>query len=348
MIDETIGQYTIVESIGRGGVSTVYRARDGELNREVAIKVLNTSTVDSVQVRRFEKEALALSRVAHPGIAAILDLIEHGNERLMVMELLQGETLDVIVRRQGPMLPVRAAALVVQALEALAYAHGEGVVHRDIKPGNLMLTDNGPLKILDFGVALIAGTDPLTEAGFLVGTPAYMAPEQVTGAQVDARTDLYSMGLVFYFLVTGKSPFAGKTPALIAHARIDTDPVPARTHMHALPEWVEAVLARALARDPAGRYQSAGDFRQALEAGIRNDPVTGSGVIIAPEAETVAMRVPDFARKKQAEKSTPTASPPAPAPGWIGPSGRPPLSSRVMVTAALVIAALIVMLLLSR
>ncbi len=341
MTGETVGKYRIVESIGRGGVSTVYRGLDTELNRDVAIKVLNTSTVDSVQVRRFEKEALALSRVAHPGIAAILDLIEHGKERLLVMELLEGETLDALVRRQGPLAPIRAAALIVQALAALGFAHREGVVHRDIKPGNLILTNAGPLKILDFGVALIAGTDPLTEAGFLVGTPAYMAPEQVTGAPVDARTDLYSMGLVFYFLVTGKLPFTGKTPALIAQARVDTDPVPARTHMHALPPWVESVLARAIARDPADRYQSADEFKAALEAGVRGQPLAGAGVMLEPEAETVAMQIPDFARKK------PLGAAPA-APAARPAARRKPLSSGFMLVAALVIAAIMALMLLSR
>ena len=357
MTGETIGKYTIVERIGRGGVGTVYRARDRQLGHDVAIKVLNTATVDSVQIRRFEKEALALARLAHPGIAAMLDLVEHQDERLMVMELVRGETLDHLVRRQGPLPPVRAAALLVQALSALADAHREGVIHRDLKPANLMLTEAGPLKILDFGVALVVGTDPLTDAGLLVGTPAYMAPEQVTGAPVDARTDVYSMGLVFYFLVTGKLPFAGKTPALMAQARVDVDPAPAVTHIRGLPSWVDRILAKALAREPTRRFQSAAEFREALEAGIRESPVTGSGIVIAPEAETVAMPVPSFARRAGttvqagAEPSGPPslgaapASASRPAPNAPPRPPRRPVSAGTMRVAALILAALIVLLL---
>jgi len=358
VIGETIGKYEILKSIGRGGVSTIYRAHDNEADRDVAIKVLNTSTVDSVQIRRFEKEALALTRLRHPGIATMFELIEHGDQRLMVMELLHGETLDHVVRRQGPMAPVRAAALLVQVLTALAEAHRSGIVHRDIKPGNLLLTESGPLKILDFGVALVAGTDPVTEAGFLVGTPGYMAPEQVTGAPVDERTDLYAAGLVFYFLVTGKSPFTGKTPALVAQARLESDPLPVGEHIHGLPAWVDEVVTRAVARKPDNRFQSADDFRQALQRGIRNQPISPSGLILEPEAETVAMRVEDLAGMKP-----PTVAPkpprksadrlPAPAPVQSAPEtrGRParkPLSSGVMLTAAVILAVLIVILLFVR
>ncbi|HSG01007.1 MAG TPA: protein kinase [Vicinamibacterales bacterium] len=354
MIGETVGRYHIVESIGRGGVSTVYRARDTELDRDVAIKALNTSTVDSVQIRRFEKEALALTRLTHPAIAALLELVEHDNQRLMVMELVDGETLDRLVRRQGPMAPARAAALLAQALAALAEAHRAGIIHRDIKPGNLMLTAAGPLKILDFGVALVSGTDPLTEAGFLVGTPGYMAPEQVTGQPVDARTDLYAVGLVFYFLITGKSPFSGKTPALVAQARLDTDPTPAGTHIRGLPGWVDEVLARGIARKPGERFQSADDFREALERGIRNQPIVSSGVLIAPEDETVAMKVPDFARPPNGPVSpskpaseAPASPDSAPAPASRPPS-REPFSARFMLGAAILIAALIAILLFGR
>jgi len=358
MIGETIGKYEILKSIGKGGVSTIYRAHDNELDRDVAIKVLNTATVDSVQVRRFEKEALALTRLRHPGIAAMFELIEHGNERLMVMELLHGETLDHIVRRQGPMAPVRAAALLVQALTALGEAHRAGIIHRDIKPGNLLLTESGPLKILDFGVALVAGTDPVTEAGFLVGTPGYMAPEQVTGAPVDERTDLYAAGLVFYFLVTGKSPFTGKTPALVAQARLESDPLPVGEHIHGLPAWVGEIVTRAVARKPDDRFQSADDFRQALQRGIRNQPISPSGLILEPEAETVTMRVEDLAGMKPpavAPKPARTSAsrsavPPTPqaAPKPDGRPSRKPLSSGFMLTAAIILAVLIAILLFVR
>ncbi len=338
MVGETIGKYRILESIGRGGVGTVYRAVDLKTDREVAIKALNTATVDPVQVRRFETEARALSRVDHQGITKVLELVERGNDRLMVMELLHGETLDHVVRQQGTLSFVRAAALIVQALAALDEAHRAGVVHRDIKPGNLLLTNTGRLKVLDFGVALVAGADRVTEAGMLVGTPGYMAPEQVTGAPVDARTDLYSVGLVFYFLVTGKLPFAGKTPALIADARVTGVPQPLREHRHDAPEWVERVLDRALFRHPDGRYQSAAEFREELEAGIRNHRVTGSGVVIAPEAETVAMPIPEFASRPNTKPSAERQAPRAKQAAGAGP----------MLVVVFILSAVIALLLLIR
>jgi len=341
MVGETIGRYRIIESIGRGGVGTVYRAVDLDANREVAIKALNTATVDPVQIRRFETEAEALSRVGHQGITKVLDIVEHGKQRLMVMELLEGETLDRLVRQQGPLAFVRAAALLVQALAALDEAHRVGVVHRDIKPGNLLLTTTGRLKVLDFGVALVSGAERVTEAGMLVGTPGYMAPEQVTGAPVDARSDIYSAGLVFYFLVTGKLPFTGRTPALIADARVTGVPQPVRAYRHDAPDWVERLLARALVRDPDGRFQSAAEFREEVESGIRNHRVTGSGLVIAPEAETVAMPIPEFAPKPGAAANAESSvRRRAPGAGPIGPGAA--------LVAVFVLSALIALLLLIR
>ncbi len=196
MVGQHIGKYRVTEQIGRGGMGTVYRAVDETLHREVAIKVLNAELSDPTVARRFRAEAVTVARLNHPGIATIYELVQHDGQWLMVMEFVRGETLEAMVVRRGP-LPIDVAAdLVMQTLSALAHAHSLGVVHRDLKPANLMLAQNGMVKVMDFGIARVAGAEQLTSVGFMMGTPAYMAPEQVLGQEIDARTDLYAAGLV--------------------------------------------------------------------------------------------------------------------------------------------------------
>ena len=213
MVGQHIGKYRVTDAIGRGGMGTVYRAVDETLHREVAIKVLNTELNDPAVARRFRAEAVTVARLNHPGIATIYELLQHDGQWLMVMEFVRGETLEALVARSGP-LPRRASGrLCMQALSALAHAHSLGVVHRDLKPANLMLTESGIVKVMDFGIARVAGGEHLTSAGFMMGTPAYMAPEQVLGQEIDARTDLYATGRrASITSSTGKLPFKGTTP----------------------------------------------------------------------------------------------------------------------------------------
>ncbi|MGH9332111.1 MAG: serine/threonine-protein kinase, partial [Vicinamibacterales bacterium] len=196
MLGRTIGKYRVVEKISRGGMGTVYKAVDETLDREVAIKVLNPDLGESDVVRRFRAEAMTLARLNHPGIATIYELFRTDDDLLMVMEFVRGETFDRIVERIGPLPTPRAASLGAQVLDALGHAHRVGVVHRDLKPANLMLTEYGSVKIMDFGIARVLGTEHLTSDGLMMGTPAYMAPEQVLATDVDARADLYSVGVV--------------------------------------------------------------------------------------------------------------------------------------------------------
>jgi serine/threonine protein kinase len=193
-------------------MGTVYRAIDETLHREVAIKVLNAELNDPEVARRFRGEAITVARLSHPGIATIYELFQHEGQWLMVMEFVRGETLEHMIERTGGISPQRAAELCMQSLAALAHAHSMGVVHRDLKPANLMITENGSIKVMDFGIARVSGSEHLTNAGFMMGTPAYMAPEQVQGGEVDARADLYAMGVVFYRLTTAALPFKGETP----------------------------------------------------------------------------------------------------------------------------------------
>jgi serine/threonine-protein kinase len=289
MIGQTVGKYRVEERIGRGGMGTVYRAVDETLRREVAIKVLNSELNDPEVAKRFRTEAITVARLNHAGIATVYELFEHDGQWLMVMEFVRGETLERLIERAGPLSAERAADLCMQALAALTHAHGLGVVHRDLKPANLMLTDGGAVKIMDFGIARVSGSEHLTNVGFMMGTPAYMAPEQVLGHEVDARTDIYAMGVVLYRLTTAKLPFKGETPFALAQSQVNDPPTPVRMAREGLPAWLELVLARALAKAPVERFQTAYEFRDALQRSLAGLPIPS---LFDQTAPTGMMRTP--------------------------------------------------------
>ncbi len=276
MVGQTVGKYKIIDRVGRGGMGTVYRALDETLNREVALKVVNAELTDPDVAKRFRAEAITVARLSHPCIATIYDLFQHDGQWLMVMEFVRGETLEHMVERMGALSPQRAAELCMQVLAALAYAHSMGVVHRDLKPANLMITETGAIKIMDFGIARVTGTEHLTHAwpGAMMGTPAYMAPEQVRGDEIDSRADLYAMGVVFYRLTTAKLPFTGTTQFAMAQSQVNDPPTPLATFRSDLPPWVEPVIARALAKMPDERFQSAAEFHEALARSLAGLPLS--------------------------------------------------------------------------
>jgi len=264
MIGTTVGKYRIIGQLGRGGTGMVYRAVDETLGREVAVKTLNGGLAETDILKRFRAEATILARLNHPEIATIYELFRSETELLMVKELVRGETLEQLSSRVGPLSPARAAYLSDRILSALEHAHRAGVVHRDMKPANVMVTDVGGVKIMDFGVARVRGAEHMTMDGYVVGTPAYMAPEQVLAQEVDGRADLYSVGVVFYRLLTAALPFKADTPASMLHSQIAELPTPLSQHREDLPEWCEAIVQHALAKSPADRFQTAGEFREAL------------------------------------------------------------------------------------
>jgi len=265
MVGKTLGKYRIVEKIGRGGMGIVYRGVDETLDREVAIKVISPDAEGDL-ARRFRAEAMTLAKVNHPNIATVYELFRDDDRLLMVMELVRGQTFEQLVDWTGPMSVERAASLVGQILDALGHAHSAGIVHRDLKPANLMLNEAGIVKVMDFGIARVAGTERMTTDGSMVGTPAYMAPEQVRGEDVDGRTDLYAVGVVLYRLLTGKLPFRASTAVAMIQSQLNEQPTPAREMRADLPEWLDGVLMRSLAKRPADRYQTAEEFRRALDA----------------------------------------------------------------------------------
>ncbi|HET9272158.1 MAG TPA: serine/threonine-protein kinase [Vicinamibacterales bacterium] len=356
MIGQTIGKYRVEERIGRGGMGTVYRATDETLHREVALKVLNAELNDPEIARRFRAEAVTVARLSHPGIATIYELFQHDGQWLMVMEFVRGETLERLVSRSGALPVQRAAELCMQALAALSHAHGMGVVHRDLKPANLMINETGVVKVMDFGIARVSGSEHLTNAGFMMGTPAYMAPEQVMGAaEVDQRADLYAMGVVFYRLTTAKLPFKGDTAFAMAQSQVNDPPTPVMLARPDLPLWVESIVARALAKSPPARFQNALEFHEALSRSLAGMPLQtiddGSApteLMATPTRTPLGM--PALTTGPTVPMSPPVPVPvplaPAPAPTQVAAKPAPPAASkprRPTNTVTAVIAAVVLL-----
>ena len=273
------GRYRIDEPIGRGGMASVYRGYDLTLGREVAIKILDRELADDNAFRtRFRLEAQAASRMAHPTIVRVYDAGEDslttpdGTVRpvpFIVMELVQGRLLKDIISA-GPVPVTDAVRYVDGILEALEYSHRAGVVHRDIKPGNVMVTDAGQVKVMDFGIARAVSDSSSTvaETTQILGTAAYFSPEQAKGEPVDARADVYSTGVVLYELLTGRQPFRGDSPVAVAYQHVSEAPVPPSEVNDTVPRALDTVALRALAKDPFQRYQDAAGFREALDATV--------------------------------------------------------------------------------
>ena len=268
MIGTTVGKYRIVALLGRGATGIVYRAHDDTLDREVAIKVLNPLYAVGDILKRFRTEATTLAKLSHPDIATIHELLPTDTNLLMVMELVRGETLEVLADRKGPLSPDLAGHILDGILSALEHAHRAGIVHRDLKPANVMVTELGGIKIMDFGIARVRGAEHMTVDGCAVGTPAYMAPEQVLGEEVDGRADLYAVGLILYRLLAGRLPFCADTPITMLQKQISEIPPPLEMYRQGLPEWCDAIVQRALAKSPADRFQTAREFREAVGRSI--------------------------------------------------------------------------------
>ena len=268
MIGTTVGKYRIVTLLGRGTTGIVYKAVDTTLDREVAIKVLNPLYAVGDIMKRFRSEATILAKLNHPEIATIHELLRIDSNLLMVMELVRGDTLEVVADRMGPMPPELAGHILDGILSALEHAHQAGIVHRDLKPANVMVTALGGLKIMDFGIARVRGAEHMTIDGCAVGTPAYMAPEQVLGDDVDERADVYAVGLILYRLLAGRLPFDADSPMAMLQKQVAETPPPLDSHRENLPAWCEIVVQRALAKAPADRFQNAAAFRAAVGRAI--------------------------------------------------------------------------------
>ncbi|WP_284528454.1 Stk1 family PASTA domain-containing Ser/Thr kinase [Microbacterium sp. T2.11-28] len=273
------GRYRIDELVGRGGMATVYRGQDLTLGRTVAIKILKRElAADNAFRTRFRLEAQAASRMSHPAIVRVYDAGEDvetdpdGTQHplpFIVMELVQGRLLKDIISA-GPVTVPDAVRYVDGILEALEYSHRAGVVHRDIKPGNVMVTEQGQVKVMDFGIARAVSDSSSTvaETTAIIGTASYFSPEQAKGEPVDARADLYSAGVVLYELLTGRTPFRGDTPVAVAYQHVSEAPVPPSELVGTVPRSLDAIVLRALAKDPFQRFPDAATFRETLDATV--------------------------------------------------------------------------------
>jgi serine/threonine protein kinase len=259
--NERFGRYEILSELGRGAMGVVYKARDPKINRVVAVKTISLAGQPPEAEReyreRFFREAEAAGRLSHPGIVTIFDVGEEPETRApyIVMEFVGGESLEKLLSRSDQKLPLQTALqLALELAEALDCAHGQGVVHRDLKPANVLLTEDGHAKIADFGVAKLNLAN-ITLAGRAVGTPAYMSPEQLNGEAVDGRSDLFSLGVVFYTILTGYRPFQGNSAVTVSFKVVNRDPIPATLLDTELPPGLDYIISRAMAKDPAERYQ---------------------------------------------------------------------------------------------
>ncbi|MEU6231876.1 protein kinase [Kitasatospora sp. NPDC047058] len=263
------GRYELVEPLGVGGMATVWRGVDHVLGRQVAVKVLNGGLADDPRfAERFSREAQHAAMLVHPRIVMVFDSGVDQGSPYIVMELVQGRSLAALLAQQ-PGLPVeRAVGIAAAVCEALTVAHGAGLVHRDIKPGNIMITDDGGVKVVDFGIARAGSSNNLTQTASVLGTAAYLSPEQATASELDGRTDLYAVGCVLTEMLTGATPFTAETPVAIAFKHVSEAPLPPSAHRAGVPAALDAVVLRLLAKNPADRPADAAAARAELLACI--------------------------------------------------------------------------------
>jgi serine/threonine protein kinase len=284
LVGETLGQYRLTKELGKGGFATVYRALQPALNRHVAIKILHPEYVrDQRALRRFKREALAVARLNHPNIVTVFDYGEHEGRAYLVMEYIEGSTLKG--RLGKPVSYTAALELVTAVASALDYAHSKGLVHRDIKPANILFTNEGRIVLSDFGIVRLADDQSSLTRG-VIGTPYYMSPEQALGREVDGRSDLYSLGVVLFEMLTGRVPFKGESPiaTLSMHASL---PVPSARELNtSLTAGIDRVSRIALAKTPDERFQNGMEFRSALAEAIADAE--------RPAESTIVAAVPDW------------------------------------------------------
>jgi eukaryotic-like serine/threonine-protein kinase len=288
-------RYEIDAVLGQGGMAKVFKGSDRVLSRTVAVKVLSPQFAGDDQfVSRFRREAQAAAGLNHPNIVSVFDTGDQGDVHYIVMEYVEGRTLRDAIRQGGPLLPERAVEITEEVARALGAAHEAGLVHRDVKPGNIMLTSDGSeVKVMDFGIARTTSGDTLTQTAAVLGTASYLSPEQAQGQSVDARTDIYSLGCVLYEMLTGRPPFTGDSPVSIAYKHVKEDPVPPTSLNDDVTPGLEAVVMKMLAKNAANRYQTAHELLEDLERVRQGLPTLATPVLPGDTTEMLTRQEAD-------------------------------------------------------
>jgi len=326
MVENLSGRYEIGERLGSGGMSTVYQATDRILERTVAVKVLAEHLSDDDRfVARFRREALAVAKLIHPNIVQVYDTGVDEGRHYIVMEYVEGRSGAQILQKQGPLDGETTAEIGIQACAGLDYAHRRGIIHRDVKPGNLMVV-GGPVgggemtvKLTDFGIARAIEQTRITQVGSVVGTAAYLSPEQVRGEEATPATDVYALGVVLYQFLTGRLPYEGSTLAELAVRQQNEKPLPPSTYNAGVPETLGAAVLRALEGDPNRRYASADELGSGLRLGLEGEDVTlpigeGSTPTRVLGGETATRRIERTQQTEYRPATSPTRRPVARAP----------------------------------
>ncbi len=285
MVGEVLsGRYELEELIGAGGMSSVYRAHDQLLDRKVALKVLHQQyTGDEEYVERFRREARSVATLSHPNIVTVIDRGEHGDRQFIVFEYVEGENLKRLIERRGPAPVSTALELAMQIARGLSFAHQQGLIHRDVKPQNVLMNGDGQAKVTDFGIARSLDVKHgMTQTGTVLGTSDYIAPEQAQGQRVDEHTDVYSLGVVLYEMLLNEVPFPGENFVAVAMRHINEEPPSIRDKRPDVPVRVEAAVHRAMAKDPEARFQTMAEFCAELEACLAEEQGTQGTQVIAP------------------------------------------------------------------
>jgi beta-lactam-binding protein with PASTA domain/tRNA A-37 threonylcarbamoyl transferase component Bud32 len=284
------GRYEIDSVLGEGGMAKVFRGTDKVLGRTVAVKVLAPHFAKDQQfVARFRREAQAAAALNHPNVVSVYDTGSEDGIHWIVMEYVDGRTLKDVIREEGRLLPERAVEIAQSVCMALATAHEKGLVHRDIKPGNIMLTPSGETKVMDFGIArATAGADTLTQTAAVLGTAAYLSPEQAQGKPVDARSDIYAVGCVLFEMLTAHPPFEGESPVAIAYKHVRETPTPPSRFNRDVPKELDAIVLKCLAKNPDNRYQTTREMAEDLHRLARGQPVTATPVLPGDPTEVVS------------------------------------------------------------
>lgn len=286
MIGRTIQNYRIEELLGEGGMGTVYRATDILLRRPVAVKMLHPHLLrDSTFMERFRNEAVLSAQLNHPNVSTLYNLLQDRTDNFMVMELVDGVTLEKLLSKEGKLPLETAVRIVIQALDGLQHAHYKNILHRDIKPANLMLTREGSVKLMDFGIARMVGSQRLTRADRVVGTLEYMAPELLNGTDPSVQSDLYAVGVLLYELLSGKMPFETTTDNTLINQILNKKPIPLHSRILNLPKPLEEILDKLLQKKPEKRYEKAWELRQALATIVPPGPINSQ--IFEPKSNPI-------------------------------------------------------------